>query len=172
MAADQIETLKGLLERVKAAEKADRQLDRDICKALLPAEKERGYYNWLGMRPKGENLPASAYWVNNSYVVTASVDAALALMERVLPGWDAHIYRDDDDGGRFAAEMVWPPGTDIGEAGDYEMDGRHAATRALAIVEGILASKLVLLEAQNAPKAAPLPETGSENTGGRNGPQA
>ncbi len=58
-----------LLRRVRAATGSDQQLDRDIARYLIvPADKSEG-------RPP----------------YTASVDACIALMERVMPGWHWHV---------------------------------------------------------------------------------
>lgn len=61
-----IEKLEELLERVEKATTANYNLETSISVALTPE---------LAMRGISPN-------------VTASIDAALALVERVLPGWD------------------------------------------------------------------------------------
>lgn len=66
--------LQSLLERIKAASGWDSQLDKDILRYLG--------FTWRGM----------AYWNNDNQMwkepvdFTASTDAALALVERMLPG--------------------------------------------------------------------------------------
>src|SRR5690554_4343906 len=63
-----------LLDKVKAATGPDRELDLDLAKALVP--------DVLVMRQRDDNTGADPY---TYWEYTASVDAALALVERVLP---------------------------------------------------------------------------------------
>jgi hypothetical protein len=65
------EGLASLLERVRAAKGPDRQLDRDIQKAL-------------DIGPTSFTHDEFNHWPLH---VTASIDASLALVERLLPGW-------------------------------------------------------------------------------------
>lgn len=84
-----------LLERVKAAAGPDRELDAQICIALQPPVILE---HWLSSTPRTDLYPAlwescgNGYvqhpnwgYKSQSYKCTASVDAALALVERVLP---------------------------------------------------------------------------------------
>lgn len=70
--------LNELLERVRSATGPDRELDADLIKAL-------GCHSWAGrMRYHDEQM-----WVDfGGSNITASIDAALGLVERVLPGHD------------------------------------------------------------------------------------
>jgi hypothetical protein len=96
-----LDTLKSLRERVIAAEGPDRRLDAELCCAfhltnLRPAEPDdfEGKYGYSPGNLKCEHgfLMAEFY--------TSSIDAALGLVERVLPGvhWDrftegdVHLY--------------------------------------------------------------------------------
>jgi hypothetical protein len=100
--------LQALLARVTLATGSDRLLDADIKLALAPTE--RGY-----------NQPAKAY--------TASLDAVLALTERLLPTTEVQIdiKRHADGTGRG---LIW---TDEGEW--YEED---CATPPLALLAALL----------------------------------
>lgn len=66
-----------LIERVKAAKGPDRELDYALCDQFLEYKERR------------------MARVKTGYDYTTSVDAALALVERVLPGWayDLHSPR-------------------------------------------------------------------------------
>jgi len=78
-----------ILERLKSATAASRELDAEIAKAI-------GYQNvghhdvgsphlwgWYGLSPDGDKVQIPPF--------TASIDAALALVERMLPGWKYEI---------------------------------------------------------------------------------
>jgi hypothetical protein len=77
------EELRALLDRVQKATGPDRELDKELLWVL-------GRYSWRGMNywnDTGEMWPSRL-----SVFFTASIDAAVALVERVLPGWShAHI---------------------------------------------------------------------------------
>ena len=90
--------LTGLIERLEAATGPDRELDRAIM--ALSYTWERRY---IGGRcdpsccPEGAHLdgvwvdPATDRWkttARNGFEFTASLDAAMALVERVQPGWN------------------------------------------------------------------------------------
>lgn len=69
--------LERLLTMVKAATGPDRELDEDILKHL-------GFHSWAGRM----SYRKSPIWIDfGSSEITASIDAALALVERTLPGW-------------------------------------------------------------------------------------
>lgn len=77
-----------LLERVKAATGPDRELDGDIAEAFGP--------HWNGRDLTRGQAPA----------VTRSIDAAMALVERMLPGWRVQLFeRDPEDGGGWNARL-------------------------------------------------------------------
>jgi hypothetical protein len=81
------DALIALRERVREAEGADRQLDKDVY--------------ILALRAAGVTTPPFAYWGMISQY-TASIDAALALVERVLPGCGYSLEKDE---GRFLASL-------------------------------------------------------------------
>lgn len=118
-------SIEELLGRVKAATGPDRGLDDAILKAL-------SIHSWAG-RMSYPDLPM---WVDfGSSDITASIDAALALTERVLPGWGIEIGRPAGRGG-------------IGNARLYPGDERNAEltffgmgeTPALAILAATLSA--------------------------------
>jgi hypothetical protein len=87
--------LNELLERVEKAMGPDRELDGEIAAALRDGDKLPDWAkNWAGewrptiqgsvvlMQNSGEPGP---HFSSSKY--TASIDAALALVERKLPGW-------------------------------------------------------------------------------------
>lgn len=79
--------LAALLERVEAASGPDRELDADITDLLNPLGA-----TWR-RNPPGEYVYTyvdKLGWGKNPEPYTASLDAALALCERVLPG----VWRD------------------------------------------------------------------------------
>ncbi len=87
------ETLKGLLERVQAAAGPDRELDFDLAR----------WRGWTEHDDKDDPVftgKVSTWWAEPGCewsttsvppCVTGSVDAALALVEQVLPGWDLEL---------------------------------------------------------------------------------
>ena len=76
------EELRELLDRVQKATGPDREID----KALLWAV---GRFSWRGMNYWSE---AGEMWPDRlSTFFTASIDAAVALVERVLPGWSLQM---------------------------------------------------------------------------------
>ena len=73
-----------LLARVEAATGPDREIDGAL--ALMEG--------WTFQKMKGDREPywrkpgATEYWNRSTLInYTASIDAALALVERMLPGW-------------------------------------------------------------------------------------
>ena len=78
-----------LLQRIEAASGADRAIDKALFAALVDPRTEKNYWGWQGSRPQGSPAkPATDYWdLRQTPEVTASIDAALALVERLLPGW-------------------------------------------------------------------------------------
>lgn len=119
--------LEELLERVKAATGPDRELDGDIAEAL-------------GINPKGSfrmrSSPDKAAFGIGAYSswkpdpLTASIDAALALVERVLPGWTYNFGNVGEDDCGWAC-LTQPEG----DCTDF---GASAPTIPLAILAALL----------------------------------
>lgn len=84
-----------LLSRLAVASEGSRELDRDLAKLIDRAEWEK-CANWAsqpcGAQP--ETIDRDALRWLPAY--TASLDAALALAERVLPGWFISLERYSD----------------------------------------------------------------------------
>lgn len=130
-----VSDLSALLEKVKAAKGADEALDLDIARACAP--------NVICMRHNNEantNEPFT-YWK-----YTGSIDAALALVERCLPGWHGALTWMPAWGENDALHcceigpMAWtgdePPDNVIGQA----------ATPALAILAALLTALIAKQE--------------------------
>ena len=126
----ELEQLQSLRDRVANAAGPDREIDAALCEVfcLHPAGTERV------MNTDG----ASTAWAGNAIwwealPLTASIDAALGWVERVLPGWGWSVERRESD---FIA-TVW-------DTDEYEV---RAPTPTLAI---ILAGLDALIEKENA----------------------
>ena len=80
--------LQALIERVEKATGPDRDLDADIYEALgyeVKRRSERVEEGWRVRRTVDWRYLDGSSWLAMDYL-TGSVDAALALVERVLPG--------------------------------------------------------------------------------------
>jgi hypothetical protein len=154
-----VTTLSELRERVEAATGPRRALDFEICLALgivkqVDTDTQRHYsrlicpvterhrftedqakHIWFLSQAKASNPPGSD-WCREAWPLTASVDAALSLVERKLPGWtDASDASDPETGIDWD---LFPP------KGGPCVRGT-GATRPLAILSALLRS----LEAAN-----------------------
>jgi len=94
MQAD-ISTLEALLRRVKKADGPDRELDLAIAVALVPDVLVS-----IHDRETGTNKPHT-YWQ-----YTASIDAAIALMQQVLPGWNWSVMSQRPRGKPMAIARI------------------------------------------------------------------
>ncbi len=161
MAADQIETLKGLLERVKAAKGYDRELDAEFAEAL-------GHeISWEQARYTMDHFPAIAWQAPHPYAgmrvpcpdFTTSIDAALGIARPHLPGWVSQ-HRPI---GRLPAPVVT-----MGALASNEQAGRRRAPNGTI---GLLPSHLRSdpSGSPDAAKSAPLLNR-SETDGGRGAP--
>jgi len=106
-----------LVERLTAATGPSRNLDVAIMDALCPLPHGDRWFDTGAL----ENFLGERFFRAPS--VTASVDEAIALVGRVLPGW--HWYVDD----RSAA--VWPEGV-------YDESAVEASTPAIALLIALL----------------------------------
>lgn len=132
MTAD-LARIEELIGRVEAASGPDRALDRDIAVATgvlhVDASREEGRQLY---RIENDGSWTFGGLGDNILIrpVTASVDAALALIERGLPGWSWCI---DCDGCVLA--RVAPPEIALNGANIIEAEGK---TPALALVLALL----------------------------------
>ena len=129
--------LEELLERVKGATGPDRELDEAIALSLC----DEHHFMQLADAPAGVGCEMYRFGprgFHSALRVTASLDAALALCERVLPGWWpavrclGHYWEAEmskDTGGRFLL------------ADDVDRYGT-APTPALALIAAMLSAKL------------------------------
>lgn len=126
-----------LLERVEAATGADREIDKELAQHLLGAfirlstTGEGWRYQMLLPDHQGvsfESLPdVPAY--------TSSLDAALSLVERVLPGWGVEVLTPDRDMWRAT---VWPWVSSRGTRDNVGFRYSYAKTPALALLAALL----------------------------------
>lgn len=118
--------MKELIEKLEAAEVGSRELDALVFCALNPGWREgRGIQAGAVIRAGSMRTPD---------LVTASLDAALALAERVLPnhkGWGIATHQEN----KFGAVMAHDP---FGNSGGVEAYGK---TPALALCIAILKAK-------------------------------
>jgi len=114
--------MRELIERLEKATGPDRDLDEAILKSF-------GIHSWAG-RMSYQDGPL---WIDfGSSEITASIDAAVALTERVLPdvGWSVATNRID----RRRVARLWTGEIDDGKA--------HAgASPAIALCLAILRAK-------------------------------
>jgi hypothetical protein len=129
-----------LLAKVKAATGPDREIDGALSAALRVGKNLPDWaLRWGGeWRPTiqgsvvliEDNGNIGPHYSSPEY--TASIDAALALVGRVLPGWCWLIRNDDKDG--FMANLF--------ESWDFSEDAprwpRYAPTAPLAICKSLL----------------------------------
>lgn len=139
-----IATLRALLERVEEATGSDRELDRDLGKAL-------GWENDHGV------IICAGYIGTGSF--TSSVDASVRLIQEVLPGWwwktgtccvsdDACVAPDFNSpvhGARLKAQfpnLVAGSEFDVG----FDVDRRPPGNVPLALLEAALRALVAVRE--------------------------
>lgn len=129
-------TLEELLRRVEGATEGSRELDADLWIAVGPRPMGDNFAHWIhDWEPGWEPGPyaGAVQMVENGGVFTspeftASLDASLALVTRVLPGSGWQIT---NTGGSSSYCMI----SQRSEAGDHTGDG---ATPVLAVVAALL----------------------------------
>lgn len=166
-----------LIERLEAAEAGSRELDADVHSALgtvfsRPVTQEDRYYSLLY-----DAKSVSVFIPEALTPVTTSLDAALALAERVLPGWDWKVggLRPPIEG---YDEREAPPHATLTRRGPLVANEGFAvadgATPALALCIAVLKATAALqagqagdFAKQNEPDTPPETGTGTGTEGGR-----
>lgn len=149
--AARVATLRDLKARIDAATGPDREIDaRILCAFFAPAGSEvehiRRYDRWIINRPHGcswrhwDELPT--VFLGRGDRISASIDAALALVERMLPGWAWNVQTDSRTTGVFA--RLDNPDLDV------EPAAAHCETAPLAILSALLSALISQQEAANA----------------------
>lgn len=145
-------TLRSLLARVEGASGADREIDRALM-AIEHAREQR----FIGVYDEFNRRVMSDVWVHRAtgkwkttaadgHEFTASVDAALALVERVLPGCGVGFDVNVEHGRGDKPVRAW---LNQSEA-EWTYDGWPSAvgrTPALAILAALLKALLARQEA-------------------------
>ena len=149
-------SLSALLERVEACQGPDRELDADLWWVLQHGDAERVFNTGaLGMptaRPATLPIPAGLGRAGvRSYApaYTASVDAALALIGRVLPGHASAV-------GTMAFEVARKPWGCIWTPTGAVLKQAEAATPAMALCAALLAA-MIGEEAKPSPPSTVTP---------------
>ena len=126
---DRFQELKVLLRKLENAKGHDRNVDAAIANLLI--QKTGIIGKWIGAR-------GVSVWPDEfAPPYTASIDDAVALVERLLPGWHWSV-RSKDDRGRNSCQIEPPEYSD--DPIDLEAD-----TAPLAIL-GALVLALISLE--------------------------
>lgn len=124
-------SITSLIEKLEGAEVGSRELDADV--ALQVGWTVHPGDNWIG--PHAE-IAVPDY--------TTSLDAALALAERVLPGWHIGVqpwFHTDPDRVMSRAYLIRPDWKRWNPTGDEWCDQHHGKschTAALAVVSALL----------------------------------
>jgi len=133
-------TLSDLIARLETASGPDRELDAAIHRLLAGSPTDH-WYNFFGEWITDQNCPH----------ISASIDAAVALAERVLPGWTWSIagcpedFLTDKDK-PFSAELIGPVSwkvidREVGEEPVYETAHAQHSLPAIALLIAILKAK-------------------------------
>ena len=119
-------TLKELAEMLDAATGPSRGLDRAVGIALAGWTATTDQWG-PALLVDGDRYPDTS---GSAFPdITSSIDAALALVERMLPGWDWALQKT----GKVSTCWLNPPGTHLGRT-------IHAATAPIAILKALVAA--------------------------------
>ena len=91
--------LSALIARLEAAEVGSRELDAHVevaARAFEAAKTGLAREHWAVWRASSSGIVGDGATQYASAPVTTSLDAALALAERVLPGWGFFLRKDKD----------------------------------------------------------------------------
>lgn len=89
-----------LLARLESADGPGREIDALLMVAIEPPTGD-AFWQWRGLQPKGTQDRAEAdlqadYAREHAPAYTASLDAAIALCRRALPGWEVLLSNEGD----------------------------------------------------------------------------
>lgn len=132
--------LPSLLARVKEATGPDSKFDQDLWEALTGEcthrevkriEFDDDSYSELKCVACGADTYGKDRWTG----ISRSLDAALALCERVLPGWEWTIAQDWHDGPLYFAELA------------HRLEGKkveigHPFSPALALLAALITARM------------------------------
>lgn len=139
-----MDEIRELLERLKAATGPDKILDRDVLCAIdgwSYEKRGRDRQPWM-YGAKGERRDPPGVGVFGAPRPTASIDAALALTERLLPGWVFDHVGQDAAGSRGQMHhMGWTAEISDGAGEPCAFQGM-APTLPLAILSALLSALL------------------------------
>jgi hypothetical protein len=123
------EVRQALINKLEAAESGSRELDEALKVILRPFSTEAEFQTAYAADS------TAMWWVIGKDDYTTSLDAALALAERVLPGWCWEFRVDDNGADVQGAPAWWNEGL---AAPDIDGVAAAAATPALALCAAIL----------------------------------
>lgn len=150
--------LQPLLDRVRQASGGDRELDAIVwCALEHPMEKPQRNFFYTNREEWGffkTNQPQPGLTFYDAPPLTASIDAALSLVERLLPGWNVEIYHGSDRHCVVLNEFP-KPCRRIPPEKPYVIAGK---TTPLALLDAALCA----LIAQQAAPAHPVAQTAGE----------
>lgn len=136
--------LKALLERVKTATGPDHDLDADLWLAVVPgASRKNLLADWPEEAPLWEYHDAERNVMFRAGLVpslTASIDAALSLVERVMPGWHFNL-----------TNFPWPVADMITPTADDKEWAKHFSAKGATLALAILSALLTALVAKGGP---------------------
>ena len=126
--------LQALLARVESGTGEDRELDEAIGAAI-------GCYSLTG--DYGEPMIAG---LGDRY--TASLDAAVALVERARPGWSRRVYweRSGLDGHKWAAAELFDDPPPDGEESLRQSFWARAKTETRAIIAALIRAEIAKMD--------------------------
>jgi len=137
-------TLSDLEKRLSEAEGPDRELDAAIAVATTPATGERELRVYYRLPNVYDRCEAGTYWrvsisgksLRTAPEYTASLDAAVALVERALPTYSRTIYFEAWQGEnlRCAADVFGP---DLGKTRGLSRHKTEPLALCLALIRAL-----------------------------------
>jgi len=130
-------TLEALRERVRKAEGPDRELDEAICLGVFP-----------DLRPAAPHCVGDdpIFWDEPFYKkrppkLTASIDAAVALVGQAAPGWSFAVRKSGF--GDPAQADLWNPMKSPGGGNNHRAKDRRDGSIPLALLDALLTALLM-----------------------------